>query len=142
MIYKKIPQTYRCGRRAAKVRDVVPGGDEDPGGGEAGESHKGPSHVVCRPLQDRTVRCLSVVNATRVPCCINICPESCDKSTILTQGEGVRRKLGHFSKKGNQPICVNLKRVYELHKLPICHFFVQLQQIKEEKNQNFPIVDA
>ena len=55
-----LTHTYRCAIRPSVVRDFVPGGDEDPGGREVGESHEGPSHVVCCPPQDRAVRRLSV----------------------------------------------------------------------------------
>ena len=51
----EILRTYRCGRRPSVIRDFVPGGDEDPGGREASESHKRPSHVVCCPIQNGSV---------------------------------------------------------------------------------------
>ena len=54
--------TYSSAAGAAKVRDAVPGSDEDPGGHKVGEFHKCPSHVPRRPLQNHLVRRLPTRN--------------------------------------------------------------------------------
>ena len=58
--------TYSSAAGAFKIRDAVPGRDEDPGGHKVGEFHKCPSHVRRCPLQNDLVSRLPTHNVITI----------------------------------------------------------------------------
>lgn len=100
-------KTHRGRGAASEEGHTVPGGYENPGGGEVQELREVSPDILCGSAQCGWVSGLPVVHITCTSI-VHICPEGCHYAAVLGDGKCHWGELRDLLQEGDDPIIVHL----------------------------------